>query len=264
MTKLMGILNTTPDSFFDQGKYQGFEKAIERAKEIYLEGADLIDIGGESTRPGSEPVSEEEEFCRVIPLIKFLRKEIPIPISIDTSKPSVAKAAIHAGATLVNDVKGFQNPLMRQVASAHDVDICVMHMQGAPSTMQLNPCYKEGILQHLLNWFEQQIELLVKEGVQEKRIILDPGIGFGKTVADNMTIIQNFTRFKTFGMRILFGVSRKSFMGKILNKHTTDLLPATIAVNTLLIQSGVDMIRVHDVREHRDVIDFYKASSSLI
>lgn len=259
MTKLMGILNVTPDSFFDKGHYFSPDKAIERGNAIYREGADILDIGGESTRPGSTPVTLEEELNRVIPVIQSLHSTIPIPISIDTNKPKVAHAAIEAGATFLNDVCGFQNPEMQEIAATTGLDICVMHMQGTPQNMQKDPHYSDGVISSLLQWFEGQISCLLKRGVKEKQIILDPGIGFGKTVDDNLKIIQNLAQLKALGFPLLVGISRKSFMGKILNKKPPELLPATLAVNTLLINANVDIIRVHDVLEHRDVIILLKA-----
>ncbi|MFI0434951.1 MAG: dihydropteroate synthase [Parachlamydiaceae bacterium] len=254
-TQLMGILNTTPDSSFDQGRWFDHSLAIQRGIQIWLEGADWLDVGGESTRPGATPVSEEEELKRVIPVITALKKEIPIPISIDTMKAKVAAAAIEAGAELINDVCGFRDPAMRKIAAESQLPLCVMHMHETPSTMQNNPCYPQGVVPYLIDWFKERIELLMTSGIQEEQLILDPGIGFGKTVADNVEIIQNLPKFKMMGFPVLIGLSRKSFLGKIINKTYPDLLPVTLAVNTLAIQRGVDIIRVHDVREHRDVID---------
>lgn len=231
--------------------------AFERGKCIFEEGADIIDIGGESTRPGAEPISEEQELARVIPLIKALRAEVPIIISIDTSKPRVAAAAIAAGAQLINDVTGLRHPEMQEVAATFDVNVCMMHMQGTPQTMQSNPQYPEGVIPHLLKWFEKQITILLKQGIKEKQIILDPGIGFGKTVADNLEILENLPRLKAMGFPLLIGLSRKSFLGKILNKPAPELLSATIAANAFLIMSNVDIIRVHDVSAHRDVINLF-------
>lgn len=255
MTKLMGILNVTPDSFSDKGRWFGQEQAIKRGIEIYQQGADILDIGGESTRPGATPVSEKEELERVLPVIKALKKEIPIPISIDTMKPAVAAAALAEGASLINDVSGFRAPQMRIIAANANVQICLMHMHENPQTMQKNPSYPNGIIPFLLDWFLQQVDLLTKAGVQKNNIILDPGIGFGKTVADNIEIVQNLPKIKNLGFPVLIGLSRKSFLGKILNKNTPDLLTATLAVNQLAIQSGVDIIRVHDIEEHRDLIN---------
>lgn len=263
MTQLMGILNVTPDSFYDGGRYVDLDVAVKRAQQIQQEGADILDIGGESTRPGSESISEQEELDRVVPVIQAL-KGLTIPISIDTSKASVAAAAVKAGAKMINDISGLQDPKMREIATLTGVDVCIMHMQGTPRTMQQNPEYSEGIIPAIVNWFEKQINILLKSGIREKQIILDPGIGFGKTVADNLEIIQNIPRFKALGFRILIGASRKSFMSKILKKGTVELLPATLAVSTLLIHSCVDIIRVHDVREHREIIDLLKHLSGAV
>lgn len=254
-TQLMGILNVTPDSCFDQGRWFDHTTAIQRGIQICHEGADWLDIGGESTRPGAAPVTETEELRRVIPVIKSLKKEISIPISIDTMKAAVAEAAIEAGASLINDVSGFRNPAMREVAAHAQIPICVMHMHENPVTMQTNPLYPQGVLPFLLDWFKKQIDLLLASGVQEKNIILDPGIGFGKTVADNVEIVQNLYEIKALGFPVLIGLSRKSFLGKIVNKGYPDLLPVSLAVNTLAILAHVDIIRVHDISEHRDVID---------
>lgn len=255
MTKIMGILNVTPDSFFDKGQFFNPDAANAQGIRICSDGADIIDIGGESTRPGAHPVSTQDELDRVLPVIKAIRSASAIQISIDTRKPLVARAAIEAGATLINDVSGFTDPAMQEIAAASNVEICVMHMQGTPQTMQNNPNYPEGIIPHLICWFESQVNLLIKRGVLEKHIILDPGIGFGKTVADNLEIIENLPKLKAIGFPLLLGVSRKSFMSKILNKSASELLPATIAINTLLVMSGIDVIRVHDVSEHRSVVD---------
>lgn len=254
-TQLMGILNVTPDSCYDQGQWFEHPLAIERGIQIAQEGADWIDVGGESTRPGAASVSEEEELRRVLPVIKVLKKEVSIPLSIDTIKAKVAEEALNAGASLINDVSGFRDPAMRIVAAASDVPICVMHMHETPPTMQNNPRYPKGIIPFLLNWFTHQIDLLLKAGVKEKNIILDPGIGFGKTVADNVQIVQNLQKIKALGFPVLIGLSRKSFLGKIINKTYPDLLPVTLSVTTLALLDHVDMIRVHDVKEHRDIMD---------
>lgn len=260
-TKLMGILNVTPDSFSDQGRWFDGEAAFKRGIEIYQQGADILDIGGESTRPGAHPVSEEDELKRVIPVIKRLKIEIPIPISIDTMKPKVAEAALAEGASFINDVSGFRDPAMRKLAAKSQAKLILMHMHENPKTMQQNPSYPKGVISFLLDWFPLQIELLLELGVQKENIILDPGIGFGKTVADNIEIVQNLPELKNLGFPLLIGLSRKSFLGKILNKPCTDLLAATLTGNMLAIQGGADIIRVHDIPEHRDLIDlidFYK------
>lgn len=251
----MGILNVTPDSCFDQGRWFDHSHAIQRGIQICREGADWIDIGGESTMPGASPVTEEEELRRIIPVIKALKNEIHIPLSIDTMKAAVAAAALEAGATLINDVSGFRDPAMRRVAAASQAPICVMHMLENPRTMQLNPQYPDGVIPFLLDWFKERIDLLLNSGVKERNIILDPGIGFGKTVAHNVEIVHNLHQIKALGFPVLIGLSRKSFLGKIINKTYPDLLPISLAVNTLAILAKVDFIRVHDISEHRDVVD---------
>ncbi len=254
-SRLMGILNVTPDSFYAPSRFPTIDEAIQQGIKLWQDGADSVDIGGESTRPGAVPPSEQEELQRVIPVIKVLKKSISIPLSIDTMKPAVAEAALSAGAAMINDVSGFRDPAMRRLAAASGVDICVMHMQGTPATMQLNPHYPDGIMAELIRWFQQQIELLIKIGVKEQQIILDPGIGFGKTVADNLKIIHNLPILKAIGFPVLLGASRKSFLSSILNKPREELLPATIAMHAAAMLGGADIIRAHDVKEHRDMMN---------
>ena len=262
-TKIMGILNVTPDSCYDGGRYNTLERALVHAVQMEEEGADLIDIGGESTRPGAEPVSVEEELARVVPVIEALRDNLSTPLSIDTMKPEVAEKALSLGVSLLNDVTGFQNPTMRQVAAQSDADLCVMHMQGEPRSMQDNPHYPEGIIPHLLDWFEQRLEELQCDGISSDRIILDPGIGFGKTVAHNVEILQNLPKIKGLACRLLIGLSRKSFMMKITGKGREALLPPTLALNGLLMMQEVDFIRVHDVQEHRLCMEVLSQFKSL-
>jgi len=257
-TKLMGILNTTPDSFFEGSRTPSIDQAIAKAFQLQEEGADYIDIGGESTRPGSSCVSETEELSRVIPLIKELTSNsaFTVPISIDTLKPAVARAAAEAGVSLINDVSGFSRPEMISLAKEINLPICVMHMQGNPKTMQKNPNYPKGVISSLNQWFREKTDDLISQGIKPEKIILDPGIGFGKTVADNLEIIHNLPLFKQLGFPLLLGVSRKWFIGQILNKPTSELLIGTLAANAMAISHFVDIIRVHDVKEHRNLIDF--------
>ncbi len=254
-TKIMGILNTTPDSFFDGGQYATLDQAISRGLEMIEQGADILDIGGESTRPGSLSISVDEEIARTIPVIQALRKKSTIPISIDTSKAAVARAAIDSGANFINDVTAMHDPEMISLAIQTDVDICIMHMQGSPLMMQQNPLYCKGVTEEILTWFQNKIEDLQNQGVKKERIILDPGIGFGKSIADNLKIIHNLPLFKALGFPLLLGLSRKSFMQKILSKPAADMLPATLGMNTLAIIAGVEIIRVHDIKEHRLLVD---------
>lgn len=252
-TKIMGILNVTPDSFYDGGCYFEKEQALQRALQMQEEGADLLDIGGESARPQAMPVQEEEELRRVIPLIEALKGHTKIPLSIDTMKPSVARAAIKAGVNFLNDISGFRNPEMRALAAESGVEICVMHMRGTPETMQKEIFYPEGIIPHLISYFDTQITLLLQAGVQESKIFIDPGIGFGKTVDDNLKILQNLPSLKRMGFPLLLGISRKSFMTKIVKKPANELLSTTLAISALVIPF-VDTLRVHDVGAHRDML----------
>ncbi len=225
LTQLMGILNITPDSFYDAGRWFDHDQAVKRGIRIWQEGADWLDIGGESTRPGATPVSEVEELSRVIPVIKSLKQEIPIPISIDTMKAKVAEAAILAGASLINDVSGFRDPSMQQLAVDTQIPICIMHMHEVPLTMQVHPHYPEGVVPFLLDWLKQRIDFLLSIGVKENNIMIDPGIGFGKTIADNVQILQNLHKIKILGYPVLIGLSRKSFLGKIIKKHPPIFFP---------------------------------------
>ncbi|MFN4174178.1 MAG: dihydropteroate synthase [Parachlamydiaceae bacterium] len=246
----MGILNVTPDSFSDGGLYFEPEAAISRGLSLIDEGADIIDIGGESSRPFSKSISLEEELRRVIPVFKALKGKIPL--SIDTVKPEVADLACLEGAALINDIQGFRNIKMLDAAKRHDASICIMHMQGTPPNMKINPSYNQGVIDSILCFFEDRIKAALNHGIKKEKIILDPGIGFGKTVDDNVRILHNLKEFKGLGYPLLVGLSRKSFMTKILEKPPAKLLGPTIAMNTLIWREA-DYVRVHDVEAHRDV-----------
>jgi len=249
--KLIGIVNCTPDSFYDGGRYDPVEQALRLAEE----GADILDIGGESSRPGAAPVAESVEKERVLPVIRAIHCQLSLPISIDTYHPAVAEAALEAGASFINDISGLRDPAMRRLAADSGAQVCVMHMHGEPKTMQESPSYPNGVVQTVLDFFARRVDQLLECGVKEEQIVLDPGIGFGKTVDHNVEIVNNLSLFKRLGFPILFGASRKSFMTKILKKPANDLLSATMVVNTIALRAGADLIRVHDVREHRDLID---------
>lgn len=251
----MGILNVTPDSCYDGGKYFHIENALARAKQIEQEGGDWIDIGGESTRPNAEYVHPQEELRRVLPVIREIRGISSLPISIDTYKPEVAKAAIDAGATLINDITALTHPDMIAIAKDTQVMVCLTHMQGVPQTMQNNPEYPRGCVNEIIEWFEQKIDFLLGKGLLSSQLILDPGIGFGKTVAHNFEIIHNLSRFKTMGLPLLLGHSRKSFLMHHLQKPREELLPSTLAIASFALMQGVDGLRVHDVGPHKDVIN---------
>lgn len=252
-TQLMGILNCTPDSFYDGSCCFDAKTAIEKAEKMIKEGVDIIDIGGESTRPGSIEVDFEEEKRRVLPTILAMKGKIAL--SIDTKKSAIAELAIENGVGFLNDISGFCDEKMRKIAADSQVKICLMHMQGTPETMQKNPNYPKGVIVEIKEWFQKKVDILIQDGVDPKNIILDPGIGFGKTVEHNLEIIKNLSEFKELGFKILIGLSRKSFMQKILQKSARDLLSTTLVLNTISILAGVEMIRVHDVAEHRDCLD---------
>lgn len=258
-TYLMGILNVNEDSFFASSRCESFEKGVKKAKRLIKESADIIDIGGESSRPGSIGVSEEVEIDRVVPVVKEIRKfNKTILLSIDTVKPKVAKISLESGANLINDISGFRNEEMIDLARSFKCHLCVMHMQNTPKNMQERPFYGKGVVIEVIEFFQAQIDRLLEKGIEKEKIILDPGIGFGKTLEDNLEILRNIRSFKSLGYPVLVGISRKSFMGKILNKKPKDLLFSTLGINMLLIQENVDIIRVHDVKEHRDLIEMKK------
>jgi len=248
----MGIVNVTPDSYFEKSRSQSIDGAIAYALQLVHEGADIIDVGGESTRPQAASISVQEELERVIPVIRALSQAVSVPISIDTMKPEVAEKAIENGASMINDVTGFSDERMRKIAAASRVSCCVMHMQGTPQTMQQRPYYEKGVVAELLIWFDRQTKRLIADGIEPAKIIIDPGIGFGKTDEDNLALIKNVKSLQQLGFPLLYGISRKSFLRRLLNKPTEELLAATIAINAYLMLQGVEIIRVHDVMEHGD------------
>jgi len=248
-TLVMGILNVTPDSFSDGGVYMDRAAAIERGLKMVEEGADVIDVGGESSRPGAEPVSIEEELRRVIPVIEGLVGKVSVPISIDTYKPEVARAALDAGASILNDITGLQNPEMRILAAEQKCPTCIMHMRGTPRTMQENPVY-EDVVSEIMAFLRQRINEAVEAGVPEELLIIDPGIGFGKTVEHNTEILRRLRDFKSIGRPILVGTSRKAFIGALLGGLPPDRrLEGTAATVALSIANGANLVRVHDVGE---------------
>ena len=246
----MGILNVTPDSFSDGGKFFRKNKAIEHGINLIENGANIIDIGGESSRPGSLPITTDEELKRVIPVISSLRKIFPeIIISIDTYKADVAKKAIEVGADIVNDISAMRGDLkMVEVVSKSKVPIILMHMRGKPANMQNNTNYNN-IIDHILIFFKKQIEIAKSSNVSDWQIILDPGIGFGKNVEDNFKLLKNLDIFCSLGYPVLIGTSRKSFLGKTLSSSNDNLLEGTISSCLYSIFKGARILRVHDVRE---------------
>ena len=248
-TLVMGVLNVTPDSFSDGGQFATTEVAVARALAMIAQGAEIIDVGGESTRPGAEPVSEVEELRRVVPVIAELATRIQVPVSIDTMKPAVAQAALAAGASIVNDVAANREDdrLWRLVADSGAGYVC-LHMRGTPQTMQANPEYRD-VVREVGEFFFDRIQRLSGCGVGPEQIILDPGIGFGKTAGHNVQLLGAWARFLEFGRPLLLGVSRKSFIGKLLGTELAARLPASLACACLAVAGGARIIRAHDVAE---------------
>jgi len=253
-TLLMGVLNVTPDSFSDGGLFLDREKAIAQGLKMVEEGADLIDIGGESTKPGSKPLGLEEELRRVIPVIEALAKEVDVPISIDTYKSAVAKKAIEAGAQMINDISGLHfDPDLAHVASKEDVPLILMHIRGTPETMQKDVHY-ESLFSEILQYLRESIQRAESAGLDPGQIVIDPGIGFGKTLEDNLLIIKNLQELRILGKPILLGTSRKSFIGKILNTDVTERLEGTLSSIAIGVLNGAHIIRCHDVLEAKKAI----------
>jgi dihydropteroate synthase len=246
-TAIMGVLNVTPDSFYDGGRYFDREAALGRAEQMVEEGADILDIGGESTRPGAEAVGLEEELRRVIPVIEEVKKRLPVPLSIDTYKAQVASRAIDAGAEAVNDISGLRfDPEMGGLVAGRGVPVFLMHIQGTPRTMQIDPHY-ENVVEEILASLRESVAQALAAGVPEDRIAVDPGIGFGKSARHNLVILKNLRAFKRLGRPVLIGVSRKSFIGRVLDLPEEERLEGSIAATAAAVLQGVDILRTHDV-----------------
>lgn len=253
-SKIMGILNITPDSFSDGGSLMSEEAVTTLIRKMLDAGVDILDVGGESTRPFADPVSEEEELARVIPVIECIRKITELPISIDTTKAAVAEKALAAGATIVNDISALRHdPDMLRVVKKYDGPLIIMHMQGSPGTMQVAPRYDD-VISEILEFFKERINWLTGNGVAKDRIVIDPGIGFGKTVVHNLMILKNISRFKESGCPVLIGHSRKSFIGKILDLTVDQRDCATAMLSLHCAMAGADIIRVHDVSLNRQAV----------
>jgi dihydropteroate synthase len=253
-TLLMGVLNVTPDSFSDGGLFFDKEKAIAHGLRMVEEGADIIDIGGESTRPGSKPLELEEELRRVIPVIESIAKEVNVPISIDTYKSAVAQRAIEAGAEIINDISGLHfDPSLAQLAAKEDTPLVLMHIRGTPETMQKDVHY-DSLFSEILQYLKDSIQRAESTGLDPRQIIIDPGIGFGKTVEDNLLIIKNLYEFQILGKPILLGTSRKSFIGKILNAEVGDRLEGTLSSIAIGVLNGAHIIRSHNILQAKKAI----------
>jgi dihydropteroate synthase len=258
-TWFMGVINVTPDSFSDPGDYLDKDKAVEKGLELEKQGADILDIGGESTRPGSDPVSEQEELKRIIPVIEELRKRTKLLISVDTTKARVAEEALAAGADIINDISAFRfDDRMPLLASETGAPVILMHMKGVPKSMQSHPYY-EDLYQEIRCFLEERIATATAYGIQREKIIIDPGIGFGKSTGHNLAIINNLHFLKDLDRPILLGISRKSFIGKILNLPPQDRSEGTIASAVLSVLKGAHILRVHDVERVKRAITVAEA-----
>lgn len=256
--QVMGILNVTPDSFSDGGKYAQFDYALEQAEQMIASGATIIDIGGESTRPGAEAVSEHDELARVIPVLKAIKQRFNILVSIDTSKASVMSAAIDAGADMINDVRALQNDGCLAAIANSNIPVCLMHMQGIPKNMQNSPSY-DHVINDIIVFFQQRIDACINAGIARERLILDPGFGFGKTLEQNFHLLANLSKFNQLGLPLLAGLSRKSMIGNLLNREVEQRLAGSLATAIIAVQQGAQIIRVHDVQETVDALKILKA-----
>lgn len=251
--RIMGIVNVTPDSFSDGGRYVSTEKALEHGLQLVAEGADILDIGGESTRPGAVPVGLEEELRRVIPVIEKLSSTAGVPISIDTYKPEVMHAAIAAGADIVNDVRALQGPGALEVVAASGAGVCLMHMQGTPQTMQLDPHYDD-VVAEVKAFLQERLAAANRAGISNERIMLDPGFGFGKRTVHNIALLQKLEDISGLGCPVLIGLSRKSVLGQIAGNDVDARLHAGIAASVISVMKGARIVRVHDVKATTDAL----------
>jgi len=254
----MGVVNTTPDSFSDGGKFDTTDKAFAHAQALISQGVDILDIGGESTRPGSQQVDLEEELARTIPLIKAIREISEIPISIDTNKSAVMQAAAASGATMINSIWALQLDDSLQVAADLGVSVVLMHMQGTPQTMQQKPVYAD-VVGEVKDFLKQRIDAALDAGIAEGKIIIDPGFGFGKTIDHNLLLLKSLNEFKQLGVPVLAGLSRKAMIGAIIDKPVDQRLYGSLSTAVIAAMLGADILRVHDVAETLDAIKVVKA-----
>lgn len=257
---IMGVVNVTPDSFSDGGLWFDAEQAAGHARRLVDEGADLLDIGGESSRPGAAPVSAEDELRRVLPVLEKLNG-VGVPISVDTVKPEVMREAVRAGASMINDISALRAPCAMEAVVASDVGICLMHMQGEPRTMQKNPHYRD-VVAEVREFLEGRVREAEKAGISRDRLVLDPGFGFGKTVAHNLALLKHLGSIAGLGLPVLAGLSRKSILGVITGNKVEDRLAASIAAALLAVSNGAKIVRVHDVKETKDALAVFNAVTS--
>jgi dihydropteroate synthase len=258
---VMAVLNVTPDSFSDGGRYMGVADALKQAVRMVDEGADILDVGGESARPGALPVSAEDELERVIPVIEKLRAEFDLPISIDTSKAVVMREAVSAGADMINDVRALQSPGSLQAAAELDVPVCLMHMRGEPRTMQDAPNYAD-VVDDVSQFLQERVAACLTAGMTSGRLLVDPGFGFGKTLAHNLTLLRNLDQIVALGYPVLVGLSRKSMLGQILDRPVDERLYGGLTMALIARQKGASIVRVHDVAQTVDALRVLEAVSA--
>ena len=265
--QVMGVINTTPDSFSDGGTlYQrdqlDLEMALDRARQMVTSGATILDIGGESTRPGAAPVTAAEEMDRVLPLVEHIAAELDVVISVDTSNPALMREAAALGAGLINDVRALQREGALEAAAATGLPVCLMHMQGEPGSMQANPHYDD-VVAEVSGFLQQRVQACEQAGITRDRLLLDPGFGFGKSVEHNLALLKDLPRLASTGLPLLVGLSRKSLIGKLLGREVDERLPASLALAVLAAERGAAIIRTHDVRETSDALAMSAALTNL-
>jgi dihydropteroate synthase len=248
-----GVLNVTPDSFSDGGRFDSLERAVEHGCTLAAEGADLIDIGGESTRPGSRPPTLAEELARVVPVVEALVRQVPVPLSVDTSRPEVMGAAVAAGASMVNDVRALRSPGALEAAAELGVPVCLMHMQRSPETMQEDPRYRDVVVE-VRTFLAQRMRACLDAGIRQEHLVVDPGFGFGKTLTHNVALLASLDAFTGLGVPVMVGLSRKSVLGQLTGRTVGDRLPGSLAAALVAVQRGASVLRVHDVAATRDVL----------
>ena len=248
-----GILNVTPDSFSDGGRFDSLDRAVAHGRILAAEGADLIDVGGESTRPGSRPPTLAEELDRVVPVVEALVRQVPVPLSVDTSRPEVMGAAVSAGASMINDVRALQRPGGLEAAARLGVPVCLMHMQRSPETMQQDPRYQD-VVAEVRTFLSERMRACLDAGVRPEHLVVDPGFGFGKTLSHNVALLASLDAFTGLGVPVMVGLSRKSMLGQLTGRSVGDRLPGSLAAALVAAQRGAAVLRVHDVAATRDVL----------
>ena len=260
--KIMGVLNITPDSFSDGGKYQSLDHALSACEKMIDEGASIIDVGGESTKPGSNPIEAGIQIARVIPVIQSIKKNFDTIVSVDTGDPVVMREAIKNGAEIVNDVYALKNTVDMDFLSGENKAICLMHMKGSPSTMQENPVYDD-LMTEIKDFLEERINFCLRAGKNRESLIIDPGFGFGKTLRHNILLLKNIEQLKYLKVPICIGISRKSFIGKITNKTINERLYGSLGATLIALQNGANIIRTHDVGPTKDIINLYNSLNNI-